>query len=205
MYRVPPGTEGYTEHAAELIERYEAIDFAEKHRSILHLLPIQPSRVLDIGAGTGADAAWLARRGHCVVAVEPVRELYLPGMTLQASPRIEWVDDALPALDVVLSRKCTFDLIMLNAVWMHLDEPERRAAMPNVVTLLGTGGLLLLSLRHGPLPPKRRMFDVSAEETIDLARRNGLHLVFSAHTASTQARNRTAGVTWSRLAFSRAA
>ena len=31
-----------------------------------------------------------------------------------------------------------------------------------------------MSLRHGPVPPGRRMFDVSAQETADLASMHGL-------------------------------
>lgn len=199
------GTAGYPQDAADLVERYEAISFGEKHRSILHLLPVGPSRVLDVGAGTGADAAWFARGGHDVVAVEPVRELYLPGMALHPSPRIEWIEDALPGLRVVLASGRRFDLVMLTAVWMHLDDAERRAAMPNVAALLDEGGLLILSLRHGSPPPRRRMFDVSAEETTALAHDCGLRLVFSERTESAQAANRAAGITWSRLAFVRGA
>jgi methylase of polypeptide subunit release factors len=54
------GTKGYAEEAEELVKRYESIPFVEKHQAVLHLLPSTPGNVLDIGAGTGADAAWLA-------------------------------------------------------------------------------------------------------------------------------------------------
>ena len=37
----------------------------------VNLLPRPPGRALDVGAGTGRDAAWLARLGFQVVAVEP--------------------------------------------------------------------------------------------------------------------------------------
>lgn len=59
------GTEGYTENADSLIARYESVSCAEKYKSVLHLTPIpkKVSDVLDIGAGTGADAAWLAAAG----------------------------------------------------------------------------------------------------------------------------------------------
>jgi ubiquinone/menaquinone biosynthesis C-methylase UbiE len=57
------GTKGYAEEAEELVKRYESIPFAEKHRAVLHLIPSVPCSVLDIGAGTGADAAWVGRAG----------------------------------------------------------------------------------------------------------------------------------------------
>jgi SAM-dependent methyltransferase len=195
------GTRGYAENAAELIERYESLSFACKHEAVLHLLPRTPARVLDIGAGTGADAAWLAAQGHRVVAVEPTPALREHGVQHHASPRIEWVNDALPALERVSGRTRAFELIMLTAVWMHLDEHERRAAMPVVASLLAPGGVLVMALRHGPVPSDRTMFCVSAKETVALAEIEGLRCVLDVSAESKLPANRRAGVTWSRLAF----
>jgi SAM-dependent methyltransferase len=200
---VVPGTEGYADEACELVERYERVPSEEKHRAVLHLIPRIACRVLDVGAGTGVDAAWFADKGHRVVAVEPTDALRVPGMRLHPSPSIEWISDSLPHLGVVMARPERFDLIMLSAMWMHLDEGERSLAMLTVASLLADGGVLLLSLRHGPVPSRRRMFAVSAEETIDLAQRCGLRAVLNVHTQSVQALNRRAGVTWSRLGFER--
>ena len=86
---------------------------------------------------------------------------------------IEWLDDSLPDLAAVRARKEEFDLVMLTAVWMHLDEAQRELAMPNVSALVRNGGIVIVSLRHGPIPPGWRMFEVSAEETIALAQRLG--------------------------------
>ena len=194
----PPG---YAEQAEELVKRYEAVPFAEKHRAILHLLPKAPGWVLDIGAGTGADAAWFASGGHQVVAVEPTGELRCPGMALHPSPSIEWIDDQLPGLASVLARGQRFETIMLIAVWMHLDEEERRIAMANVACLLAPRGVIIMTLRHGPVPAGRRMFAVTGEETIALARSHGLRAVLDSHSLSAQAVNRAAGVTWTSLAF----
>ncbi|MFD2270095.1 class I SAM-dependent methyltransferase [Undibacterium arcticum] len=123
----------------------------KKHEAVLHLIPTSPCRVLDIGAGTGADAAWLAGNGHHVVAVEPTKELRIPAMALHCSNLIDWIDDSLPNLTITKSKSQSFDLIMLTSVWMHLDEYERLLAMPNLLSLLASGGVILMSLRHGPL------------------------------------------------------
>jgi protein-L-isoaspartate O-methyltransferase len=166
---------------------------------VLHLIPNVPGSALDIGAGTGRDAAYLAEMGHRVVAVEPTDGLRIPGMALHPSPLIEWVDDSLPELAVVLRRRQTFDLVMLTAVWMHLDEQQRRHAMPNLASLLRGGGMMIISIRHGPVSPGRRAFDVSAEETVELARAQGLAPALNLRTGSVL----EAGVTWTRLAFTR--
>lgn len=135
----------------------------------MHLLPSTPSTVLDVGAGTGGDAAWFASKGHGVVAVESTDSLRLAGIELHGAHSFEWVDDSLPDLARLRARHERFDVVMLTAVWMHLDELERRRAMPRLASLLAPGGVLVMSIRHGPAPSERRIFDVSDEETIALA------------------------------------
>jgi protein-L-isoaspartate O-methyltransferase len=157
------GTEGYAEEAEDLFRRYENISFADVHASVLHLIPTAPCRVLDIGSGTGRDAAALAAMGHAVVAIEPTAELRLRAIALHPSLQIEWLDDSLPDLAEVMRRGERFDLLMLTAVWMHLDEVQRRRAMPLVASLLRAGGVMCMTLRHGPVPSGRRMFEVSGD------------------------------------------
>ena len=197
------GIRGYAEHAPELIERYESLSFADKHDAVLHLIPSAPAKALDIGAGTGADAAWLAEQGHPVVAVEPTEAFREHGLKHHPSPLIEWVNDALPHLNRLAHRRHEFSLVMLTAVWMHLDEHERRAAMPVVASLLAPGGVLIMALRHGAVPGDRVMFAVSPEETAALAEAQGLRCVLNVHAESKLRENRQAGVTWSRLVFVR--
>lgn len=195
-----PGTKGYSEQAEQLVSRYESIPFAVKHRAVLHLIPRAPCEVLDIGAGTGADAAWFADAGHRVVAVEPTAELRNAGMALHSKSPVEWLDDSLPDLSR-LPQGGKFDVVMITAVWMHLDEKERATAMPRVASLLRPQGVLIMSLRHGPHARGRRTFDVSAEETVRLASGLGLRCTLNVRTESAGELNRQAGITWSRLAF----
>lgn len=111
-----PGTQGYARQAGELIPRYESLPFEHKHKTELHLLPSTPVLALDIGAGTGADAAWLAAQGHRVVAVEPTAVLREAGQMLHPDPSIEWVEDSLPWLSPVRASQGKFGLVMLTAV-----------------------------------------------------------------------------------------
>ena len=194
------GTENYAEEAPELLKRYESISFADAHRAVMHLIPTEPCRVLDIGAGTGRDAAGFAAMGHRVVAVEPTEEMRRGAMGLHASPLIEWLDDGLPDLATVRMRGEQFDVVMLTAVWMHLDAEQRRRAMPNLAALVRAGGIMSMTLRHGPVPPGRRMFEVSAEETIGLAEPLGLACVLNRPAESSL---RQPGVSWTRLAFAK--
>lgn len=176
-YRRVSGTEGYAENADLLAVQYESISFDETHRDLLPLFPKVPCRVLDVGAGTGRDAAALAAMGHDVVAVEPTLELRRHGQRLHRSVSIVWVDDSLPDLNMMQARSGLFDLVLLTAVLMHLDADQRRRAIRRLSGLLRDGGLLALSLRHGPVPTGRRMFDVAAAEIRALALDVGLEAI----------------------------
>jgi SAM-dependent methyltransferase len=168
------GSSGYEANAAALASQYESITFEQVHRDTLHLFPAEPCRVLDIGAGSGRDAAALARRGHHVTAVEPTAGLRRQGQHLHWDVAIAWIDDALPELARVRATGQSYDLVLLTAVFMHLDASERGTAMASVASLMAPGGAVVLSLRHGPVPDGRRMFDVSAQETSDLGANHGL-------------------------------
>jgi SAM-dependent methyltransferase len=193
------GTEGYAQEAEALVKQYESLAFTDVHRQVLHLIPATASRVLDIGSGTGRDAAGFAAMGHRVVAVEPTVALRSGAAELHASPQIEWLDDSLPDLDKVAMLGVAFDVVMLTAVWMHLDLAQRQRAMPRVASLVQPGGVLIMSLRYGPVPQGRRMFTVSSEETLRLADAEGLQPILKFESADGMLRR--PGVSWARLAF----
>jgi 2-polyprenyl-3-methyl-5-hydroxy-6-metoxy-1,4-benzoquinol methylase len=193
------GTEGYADEAAALVEQYESISFADVHRNVMHLIPATASHVLDIGAGTGRDAAGFAAMGHHVIAVEPTEALRSRAMMLHRSSQIVWLDDSLPDLTRVLAPGGGFDVVMLTAVWMHLDLEQRRRAMPIVASLVRPGGVMIMSLRYGPIPRGRRMFAVPVEETILLANTAGLQ-----PTLKIERQDGLLGrpeASWARLAF----
>ncbi|WP_036525465.1 class I SAM-dependent methyltransferase [Novosphingobium resinovorum] len=182
----------------ELIARFEALSSREVYAPILNLLPTTPVSVADIGAGTGRDAMWFAAQGHRVLAVEPVKELREAGIALHDCPMIEWLDDRLPQL-VETRARGPFDLVTLSAVWQHLDDNARQLAMPNLEQITVPGGMVIMSLRHGPGAPGRRVFPVSPEESIYAARRSGFQLLLRSEANSIQAENQASGVRWTWL------
>ncbi|MEH6742743.1 class I SAM-dependent methyltransferase [Hyphomonas sp.] len=197
----PASTAGYAEEAADLFLRYEKRDPAAVHAPWAEFMPAPPARILDIGAGTGRDAGWFARLGHSVLAVEPVEELRTGAAKLHPEPEITWLEDALPDLTATRARGETFDMILMQAVWMHMTETERATGMAHIASLLKPGGRLFMSQRHGPIPEGRRMFDISGEETIGLAGPLGLTNLFHERTGSIQAENMARGIEWTKLVF----
>ncbi len=190
---------GYEAAGQGLVDRFEAIDSEGLYAPVAAFMPAAPAQIADIGAGTGRDAAWLAGLGHAVVAVEPVAALREAGRALR--PALTWIDDQLPALSSLRARGERFDRLLLSGVWQHLEDPARAVAMSALAGLLTPGGVLIMSLRHGPGAPSRPVWPVDVEATIVLAEGVGLTLVHCAEAASVQAGNQAAGVTWTWVCF----
>ena len=57
------GTAGYREVLDRFMQASESVDFEVLHTGIMHLIPTEPCRMLDVGAGSGRDAAALAVMG----------------------------------------------------------------------------------------------------------------------------------------------
>ncbi|MFJ9148810.1 class I SAM-dependent methyltransferase [Streptomyces sp. NPDC102270] len=169
------GVQAYYAESAERLGRvYESVSFEAVHGALLDLLPEAPARVLDIGAGTGRDAAALAGRGYTVDAVEPVAELRRVAERLHPGSGVSWRAGALPEIPGV---RGPYDVVLLSAVWMHLLPEERPHAMRRLAGLLGPGGILLITLRRGEPPVDRRMFDIPPREVAGHGAEAGLRLL----------------------------
>lgn len=174
------GYEGDTGRA--LAARYETVDPAELHDALIPHLPPAPAAILDIGAGSGRDAAWLARQGYSVLAVEPSATMRAEGQRRHPLTEISWIADCLPGLDAVCRLGVSFDVILLSAVWMHVPPGDRRRAFRKLVTLLKPGGTLAISLRMGPPEADRDMHPINVAEIETLARSHGVAVLHVQHS-----------------------
>lgn len=155
----------YDRAAEQIASLYESTTFEAVHLGALDVLPPAGSAVLDVGAGSGRDAAALAARGYIVTAVEPSEGLRREALRRHVASQVSWMDDALPHL-VKLGRQ-QFAFILVSAVWMHIAPQDRPTAMRRLSELLSSDGHILLSLRFGPDDPKRWIsrVDVPTVET----------------------------------------
>ena len=192
---------GYAEDASYLIRAFEAISSPELLSPVSDFIPNSKCRVIEVGAGTGRDAAWLASKGHDVLAVEPVVELREAGKSLHPSPKVKWLDDSLPLLECVLKRKDIFDLALLISVWQHVRKEDKLAALKSLRSVLNNGANLIISVRNGPGAIKRKCYPISANETVELAQLCGFKLLLSRNAESVQSSNKKAKVTWTWLVF----
>lgn len=190
----------YDRQADAFAERYEAVSSEAMLGQVLPALP-RPAAgrlAIDIGAGTGRDAAWLARLGYQVVAAEPAAGMRRVAKALHGGVGLRWLDDALPGLERTHALGLSFDLVLLSAVWQHVAPADRPRAFRKISTLMKPGGTLVMTLRNGPAPEGMEMHPTSAAEVEGLARVHGLEVLRVAPSADQVGR---VGVSWQVVAL----
>lgn len=192
---------GYAEDADYLIPAYETINSAELLRHVSSHLPETGSHIVDIGAGTGRDAAWLASIGMHVIAIEPVDAFRRAGQTLHSDVDINWVNDTLPAIQQVHLANTLFDTALLISVWQHIPSHDRKSSLSNIRSILKNDAKFIMSVRSGAGTLNRKCFPITAQETIELASQCGFKLTASYEANSIQQNNKQANVTWNWLVF----
>lgn len=156
-------TSFYNKNAVQLATKYDSLAFENVHDSWSMYWPCRDAKVLDIGAGSGRDARWFAKQGCSVIAVEPASEFRQLG-TSNSSSQIQWLDDSLPALANTRNVCQQYNLILVSAVWMHLNSMEREESLVVLSELLSDNGKLIITLRHGGFDDGRNAYNVSVEQ-----------------------------------------
>ena len=162
----------YETHAAEAAARYESVAAEQINAWLLDLLPKRRAVVLDVGAGSGRDTAWLTSFGHEVIATDPSAAMRAQARRWHPELGVQYLPDRLPELTKTFRTGISFDFILVNAVWMHVAPSDRKRAFRKLVTLLKPGGVIAFTLRE-PIVAGRDMYPVSGAEIEELARQHG--------------------------------
>ncbi|MHB8489325.1 MAG: class I SAM-dependent methyltransferase [Candidatus Dormibacteria bacterium] len=142
---------------------------------------LPPGRALDLGAGEGRNAIWLAERGWRVTAVD-FSDVGLKKARRLAEARgveVDWIEADLRSYSPA---QRAFDLVVL--VYIHLPGDERRALVRRAADAVAAGGTLLVvghdrsNLEEGWGGPQDPTILFSPDDiTHDLTGIEGLHVV----------------------------
>lgn len=123
-------------------ERYAASELvwsAEPNRFVAEeLADLPPGRAVDLAAGEGRNAIWLARRGWQVTAVDFSAVALDKGVRLAGETAVEWV------VGDATEWRSAQPLDLAVIAYLQLPAAQRRAAGRNAVESLRHGGTFLL-------------------------------------------------------------
>ena len=158
-------------------ERYAAADLVwsvEPNQFVAReCADLAPGRALDLAAGEGRNAIWLARRGWSVTAVDFSEVALSKGRRLAGAVEVEWV-----VADATTWRpSATYDLALI--AYLQLAADRRRAAVRTAYDALAPGGTFLLvahdttNLSEGTGGPQDASVLMTADDVLgDLADRD---------------------------------
>jgi SAM-dependent methyltransferase len=156
-------------------ERYRSHPAVWSGHPNLHLVTqsadLTPGTALDVGAGEGADALWLAERGWHVTGID-ISTVALNRAASHAreagadvAGRIEWLQADLTSW---VPKPMSYDLV--SAQFLHLPKSHREPVLANLAASVAADGTLLIVGHHPsdmettvPRPPMPELFYTAKE------------------------------------------
>ena len=138
----------YASTAAVCAARYESASVPSVH-DFLRSLATTGSRALEIGGGSGRDAAFLVQLGCDTTYTDGCKEMVAQALERhpELAERARCAAFPLSDDDDLLCER--YDLVLCAAVIMHLDEPSLERLVSQVSRLIVDGGSLVLSHSRG--------------------------------------------------------
>lgn len=192
----------YDREARRLTLQYDALttpqampDFA---RRVLELKSRETLHALDLGCGSGRDALWMANQGLHVTAVDGATAMIDIAKADKPHVRIDYMQDAAPLLQNLAGKGRSFDVILASAFLFHFDKDGRAQILDSIKNLAKPGATVYFTLRRGPVPVGRDIYDVSPDELRVWAQAAGATFNHDAHSSDAMGR---ADISWDHIAI----
>ena len=132
----------YDECASSLISRYESADVSEVQELLLQTFG-KNSTLLEIGCGSGRDAAFMVKNSYDVIAVDGSKSMIEEARKIHPELANKLYCKTLPN-DLEFNIK--FDGIYSIATLMHLSKDDLEKTISKIYNLLNQNGKLLMSV-----------------------------------------------------------
>lgn len=133
----------YNNHAASISKQYETADVSAVQELLLEIFP-ENSYLLEIGCGSGRDAAFMVENGYHLVAIDAsknmIREAKELHPILENSLQVGIIPDNLDFTDN------SFDGIYSIATLMHLERNKIDLSIAKIYNSLKNNGKFLFSV-----------------------------------------------------------
>ncbi|WP_284216396.1 class I SAM-dependent methyltransferase [Agaribacter marinus] len=192
------GTKGYEKHVSRFVQISRALDFHEVCKDFLSFLPNKKSNVLDVGSGAGQNAVALDKIGFNVTAIEPLQEFVDISKAHYKNTSVNWLKGSLPDMDCLKNSNCSYDFVLIDGVWHHLNQAEREEAAKKLSNIINRRGKCAVSLRNGPAGMGSLTYPIDLDGTITLFERYNFRCIFSIKNQNSILPNKEQ-VKWARI------
>lgn len=132
----------YEEHSASAAREYEAVDSRPVMIPIMSYLP-EGGRLLELGCGSGRDAAFLLEQGYEVTALDGSGAMLSEAAGHHPELADRLLHHRLP--EALPFEEETFDIVLSMAVLMHLEREELPEVFSDIRRVTRAGGIVAYS------------------------------------------------------------
>lgn len=177
----------YSDNAEEFANRYESVSVSQQLKLFLKYLPAG-GRILEIGCGSGRDAAFLLDQGFDVTAVDASNKLLSLAAKYHPQLQGKLYKASAPFSESYPFMNKKFDGAVSMAMIMHLSDASFSRFLSQLANLVKPNGILFLSSSAGRTglnnkrDPKQRLYiERSLDSIAKFASREGFSLLHT-HT-----------------------
>lgn len=139
----------YQRHTDDFAEQTVNVDMQDLYEAFINDLPEQDSQhILDVGCGSGRDAAYFATLGYQVTAIDASANLLEWAKRHYSLEVINWQHMAFDGVADKL-RHHRFSGIWASASLLHLDFDNLATTINSLLALLSDAGVLYASFKYG--------------------------------------------------------
>ena len=133
----------YEKNAKQLSQRYESANVGHIHSLLTDTFP-DTSHLLEIGCGSGRDAAFMIKNGYSILATDGSEEMIETAK--QCHPELNNVLHVMHIPDDISFEPSSFDGIYSIATLMHLEKNDIESTINKISTIMKKGSSFLFSV-----------------------------------------------------------